>query len=79
MSPPPNCEHGAQRITVSARSLRAYIGRNTVKNRKIFIWAVMVLCSRSLNNLESAQVILISGPAGSGKSAIAKDVLRTHP
>ena len=29
-----------------------------------------------IEHLESAQVILISGPAGSGKSVIAKDVLR---
>ena len=29
-----------------------------------------------IETLESAQVILISGPAGSGKSVVAKDVLR---
>ena len=34
------------------------------------------LVQQVIEQLESAQVILISGPAGSGKSAIAKDVLR---
>ena len=34
------------------------------------------LVQQVTEQLESAQVILISGPAGSGKSAIAKDVLR---
>ncbi len=35
------------------------------------------LVQQVIENLESAQVILISGPAGSGKSVIAKDVLQT--
>ena len=34
------------------------------------------LVQQVIENLVSAQVILISGPAGSGKSVIAKDVLR---
>ena len=35
------------------------------------------LVQQVIEHLESAQVILISGPAGSGKSVVAKDVLRT--
>ena len=35
------------------------------------------LVQKVIENLESAQVILISGPAGSGKSVVAKDVLQT--
>ena len=35
------------------------------------------LVQQVIEHLESTQVILISGPAGSGKSVIAKDVLRT--
>ena len=35
------------------------------------------LVQQAIERLDSAQVILISGPAGSGKSVIAKDVLRT--
>ena len=34
-----------------------------------------VWCSRSSEQLESTQVVLISGPAGSGKSVIAKDAI----